>query len=106
SVVASTAATAIGVNVFIGEQYLSILLTGETFKGIYERMKIPKKVLSRTVKDAGTVINPLVPWSVCGVSLADALHVDVIHYLPFAFFCLLSPVITILFNGRNIQRQG
>lgn len=106
SVVASTAATAIGVNVFIGEQYLSILLTGETFKGIYERMEIPKKVLSRTVEDAGTVINPLVPWSVCGVFIADVLQVDVIHYLPFAFFCLLSPVITILFNGRNIQRQG
>lgn len=106
SAVVSTALTAIGVNVFIGEQYLSILLTGETFKSIYTRMNIPKKVLSRTVEDAGTVINPLVPWSVCGVFIADVLQVNVIEYLPFAFFCLLSPVITVLFNGRNIKKAS
>lgn len=104
SVVISTAVTAIGVNVFIGEQYLSILLTGETYKSIYQQMGIPKKVLSRTVEDAGTVINPLVPWSVCGVFIADVLQVSVIEYLPFAFFCLLSPIITVIFNGRNTQK--
>jgi len=103
--VISTAATAIGVNVLIGEQYLSILLTGETFKSVYEKTKIPKKVLSRTVEDAGTVINPLVPWSVCGVFIADVLNVAVMDYLPFAFFCLLSPLITILFNGRNLEKS-
>lgn len=106
TIVVSTATTAIGVNVLIGEQYLSILLTGETFKGVYEKAKIPKKVLSRTVEDAGTVINPLVPWSVCGVFIADVLGVAVIDYLPFAFFCLLSPVITILFNGRRMSTDG
>lgn len=43
SIIASTAGTAIGVNVFIGEQYLSILLTGETFQQIYERAGLTKK---------------------------------------------------------------
>lgn len=97
----STALTAIGVNVFIGEQYLSILLTGETFKGIYEKVGLSKKALSRTLEDAGTVINPLVPWSICGVFIANVLGVSVLEYLPFAFFCLLSPIITILFGGRT-----
>ncbi|MFD1849977.1 Na+/H+ antiporter NhaC [Oceanobacillus bengalensis] len=99
--IVSTAATAIGINVFIGEQYLSILLTGETFKGVYERAGLPKKALARTLEDAGTVVNPLVPWSVCGVFIANVLGVAVIDYLPFAFFCLLSPVITIVFGGRS-----
>jgi len=104
AIIASTAATALGVNVLIGEQYLSVMLTGETFKGVYQQAGLSNKVLSRTLEDAGTVINPLVPWSVCGVFIADVLGVPVLTYLPFAFFCLLSPVITILFGGRTLKR--
>ncbi|PAV29329.1 Na+/H+ antiporter NhaC [Virgibacillus profundi] len=102
SIIISTAATAIGVNVLIGEQYLSIMLTGETYKGIYNKAGLSKKALSRTLEDAGTVINPLVPWSVCGVFIADVLGVPVLTYLPFAFFCLLSPLITMMFGGRSL----
>lgn len=99
SIVFATAATAIGITVSIGEQYLSILLTGETYKSVYEQAGLPKKMLARTLEDAGTVINPLVPWSVYGVFIADVLGVPVLTYLPFTFFCLLSPIITVLFNG-------
>ncbi|WP_010650164.1 Na+/H+ antiporter NhaC [Oceanobacillus massiliensis] len=105
SIILSTAATAIGVNVLIGEQYLSILLTGETYKDIYDKAGLTKKSLSRTLEDAGTVINPLVPWSVCGVFIADVLGVSVLSYLPFAFFCLLSPVITILFGAKTAKQK-
>ncbi|WP_077324957.1 Na+/H+ antiporter NhaC [Virgibacillus siamensis] len=103
AIIISTAFTAIGVNVLIGEQYLSIMLTGETYKGMYKDARLPNKVLSRTLEDAGTVINPLVPWSVCGVFIADVLGVPVLTYLPFAFFCLLSPIITIIFGGKALR---
>ncbi|WP_163971364.1 Na+/H+ antiporter NhaC [Oceanobacillus halotolerans] len=105
SVIASTAATAIGVNVLIGEQYLSIMLTGETYKGVYQKIGLSRKALSRTLEDAGTVINPIVPWSVAGVFVADVLGVSVLAYLPFAFFCLLSPIITIIFGGKSLRRS-
>ncbi|RLL44985.1 Na+/H+ antiporter NhaC [Oceanobacillus piezotolerans] len=101
----STATTAIGINVIIGEQYLSILLTGETFKSVYQNAGLPNKALARTLEDAGTVINPLVPWSVCGVFIANVLGVSVMEYLPFAFFCLLSPIITVLFSGRKVSKK-
>ncbi|MBN9656346.1 Na+/H+ antiporter NhaC [Halobacillus sp. GSS1] len=94
----ATAFTAIGINIAIGEQYLSILLTGEAYQDIYEKAGLARKNLSRTLEDAGTVINPLVPWSVCGVFLSGVLGVPVLEYLPFAFFCLLSPLLTILFG--------
>lgn len=103
TIIVSTAGTAIGVNVLIGEQYLSVMLTGETFKGVYQKAGLSNKALSRTLEDAGTVINPLVPWSVCGVFIADVLGVPVLTYLPFAFFCLLSPIITIMFGGRKLK---
>ena len=98
STLVSAAATAIGINVLIGEQYLSILLTGEAFKRPIDDLKIARKNLSRVLEDAGTVINPLVPWGVCGVFLTNVLGVSTLEYLPFAFFCLLSPVLTVLFS--------
>ncbi len=102
SLITSTAFTAIGINVLIGEQYLSILLTGEAFKERYAALKLHPKNLGRVMEDAGTVINPLVPWSVCGLFIASMLNIDVISYLPFALFCLLSPVLTILYGWLNI----
>lgn len=102
SVITGTAFTAIGINVTIGEQYLSLLLTGEAFKEKFKALQLHPKNLARTIEDAGTVINPLVPWSVCGLFIASTLNIPVTDYLPFAFFCLLSPVITILFGWLNI----
>ncbi len=98
---AAVATTSIGVNILIGEQYLSILLAGETFKPIYDRLGLQRKHLSRTLEDAGTVVNPLVPWSVCGVFIANQLHVSVIDYLPYAFFCYLSVVITLIIPSKS-----
>lgn len=97
-VISAAAFTAIGVNVLIGEQYLSILLTGETFQAHFQKVGLANKNLARVMEDAGTVVNPLVPWSVCGIFITDVLAVSTIDYLPFAFFCLLCPVLTILFG--------
>ncbi|MCA0148888.1 Na+/H+ antiporter NhaC [Rossellomorea vietnamensis] len=103
----STALSAIGINLVVGEQYLSILLTGEAFQSQYKKLGLHPKTLSRTLEDAGTVVNPLVPWSVCGIFLTDVLGVSTMEYLPFAVFCLISPVITILygFTGWTIEKE-
>ncbi len=97
----AVATTSVGVNILIGEQYLSILLAGETFKPIYDRLKLERKHLSRTLEDAGTVVNPLVPWSVCGVFIANQLNVSVIDYLPYAFFCYLSVLMTLVIPSKS-----
>ena len=102
ALITGTAFTAIGINIVVGEQYLSILLTGEAFKQQYRELGLHPKNLSRVMEDAGTVVNPLVPWSVCGLFIASMLEVSVIDYLPFAFFCLLSPVLTIIFGWLNL----
>ena len=103
----SVAMTSVGVNFLIGEQYLSILLSGETFKPVYDKLGLHSRNLSRTLEDAGTVINTLVPWSVCGVFISHALGVPVWEYLPYAFFCYLSLVLTLLFGwtGLTLSRK-
>ncbi len=104
SVIISSALTAIGINVLIGEQYLSILLTGEAYGSQYKKVGLETINLARVSEDAGTVVNPLVPWSVCGVFIASVLDVSTLSYLPFTFFCLLSPLLTIAFgvSGKTL----
>ena len=106
--ITGAAITAISINTLIGEQYLSILLTGETFKTKFAQLNLHPKNLARVTEDAGTVINPLVPWSVCGLFISSMLDVEVLQYLPFAFFCLLSPILTIAFGwlGWTMTKLG
>ncbi|AUS86394.1 Na+/H+ antiporter NhaC [Lysinibacillus sp. YS11] len=106
SVITGAAITGIGVNTLIGEQYLSILLTGEAFKAQFAKVGLAPKNLSRVMEDAGTVVNPLVPWSVCGIFITSVLGISTLDYLPFTFFCLLGPILTILFgwSGRTLTK--
>lgn len=94
----STAASSFGVNLLTGEQYLSILIPGQSFKNLYDKMKLERKYMSRTLEDAGTLINPLIPWGVSGAFFAQTLEVSVLAFLPFAFFLYLSPMFTILYG--------
>lgn len=98
SAITGAATTAIGINTLIGEQYLSILLTSEAFQSQFKKVGLHNKNLARVVEDAGTVVNPLVPWSVCGIFITTVLTVPTTEYFPFAFFCLLSPILTVLFG--------
>ncbi|MTH54631.1 Na+/H+ antiporter NhaC [Bacillus mangrovi] len=104
--VASTAASSISVNLATGEQYMSILIPGQSLKPLYSERKVPNTFLSRTLEDAGTLVNPLIPWGVSGAFFAQSLGVDVIHYLPFAFFLYLSPVLTILYGYLPEKKKG
>lgn len=57
-----TLLSSIGVNIFIGEQFLSVILPGNAFKEAFKEKNIDPVVLSRTLEDGGTVINYLIPW--------------------------------------------
>lgn len=100
--VGAAALTAFGINFLVGEQYLSLLLSGNAFLPEYKRLGLHPKNLSRTIEDAGTVINPLVPWGVYGVFLAGVFEMAVIDYVPYAFFCWLSLLLTLIFGFTGI----
>ncbi|TCP23028.1 sodium/proton antiporter (NhaC family) [Scopulibacillus darangshiensis] len=93
--VTAAALSSIGVNIMTGEQYLSILLPGQAYQKVFDKKAIPRKTLSRTLEDGGTLVNPLIPWGVSGAFFTQALGVHVTEYLPFVFFLYLSPLFTI-----------
>src|SRR5699024_8537830 len=82
----------------------TLFIVEPTYQAQYKKVGLGAINLSRVSEDAGTVVNPLVPWSVCGVFITKVLEVPTVAYLPFAFFCLLTPILTILFGvtGRTL----
>lgn len=92
----------IGVNVFIGEQYSSVILPAAAFNEPFKKAGLAPVALSRALEDGGTVINYLVPWGVAGAFVTNALNVPVLDYMPFVFFSLLSPIFSILSGVTGI----
>lgn len=103
--VTTTIFAGIGVNLFVGEQYLSVILPGNAFRTAFKRIGLSPLALSRVLEDGGSVINYLIPWGVAGSFVASTLGVPVLHFLPFTFFSLLSPVFSILsgFTGVGLK---
>ncbi|MGY3765665.1 Na+/H+ antiporter NhaC [Vagococcus vulneris] len=96
SLIIVTLLSGIGVNLFIGEQFLSVILPGNAFKGEFKKQGLDPVVLSRTLEDGGTVINYLIPWGIAGSFVANTFGVPTLTYLPFALFSILSPVFSII----------
>ena len=97
-----TILSGICINLFVGEQYLSVILPGRAFKPAYDKISLSPLALSRVLEDGGSVINYLIPWGVAGSFAASTLGVPVLAFIPFTFFSLLSPVFSILRGKTGI----
>ena len=93
--VASTVVTGTALNGIVSDQYLSILLTSNIFRGTFQERGYEERLLSRTVEDSATVTSPLFPWGSCGMTQATILSVPTLVYAPFCFFNLISPLMSI-----------
>ena len=96
SLVASTVGTSIFLNIVTADQYLSIMLTSNMFKDVYQKHGYEPRLLSRTCEDGATVTSVLVPWNTCGLTQSTVLGVATLTYLPYCFFNILSPLTSIL----------
>ncbi len=94
--VASTVGSGLFLNIATGDQFISIVLNADMFRHVYRRLGFEPRLLSRTCEDAATVTSVLVPWNTCGMTQATVLGVSTLTYLPFCFFNLLSPLMTII----------
>ena len=103
SLISSTAGTCIFFNLTASDQYISIVVPGKMYSSIYKDKGLAPENLSRTLEDSGTVTSVLVPWNTCGAYHASVLNVATLTYLPFCFFSLISPIMTILFAYFRIK---
>ena len=105
--VGSTVLTGLFSNMVTGDQYLSILLTSSLYKDLYKEKGFETRLLSRTTEDAVTVTSVLVPWNSCGMTQSTVLKVSTFDYLPYCFFNILSPLmsLTVAAIGYKIFRH-
>lgn len=103
SLVLTTSSTCLFFNVTASDQYLSIVVPGRMFADSFKKYNLDPKNLSRTLEDSATVTSVLIPWNTCGATQAGVLGVATLTYLPYCFFNLISPLMTILFAYAGIK---
>jgi len=105
--VSSTVFTTFLLNVLTGDQYASILLSGQMFGKAYQQEGLENRLLSRSLEDGGTVTSVLVPWNTCGMTQSTVLGVPTLTYLPYCVFNYVSPFMSILISaiGYKIYRH-
>ena len=96
SLVSATVCSGLFLNLTTADQYISIILTGNMFRNIYEREGYESRLLSRTTEDSVTVTSVLVPWNSCGMTQSTVLGVPTLTYLPYCFFNYLSPIMSMI----------
>ncbi len=103
SLIATTVGTCVFFNITASDQYLSIVVPGRMFTDTYKEKGLAPENLSRTLEDSGTVTSVLVPWNTCGATQSAVLGVATFAYLPFCFFNLISPLMTITYGYFGIK---
>ena len=99
----TTSGTCLFLNITASDQYLAIVVPGRMFASSYKKYDLDPKNLSRTLEDTATVTSPLIPWNTCGATHAGVLGISTIIYLPYCFFNLISPIMTLIFAYANIR---
>ena len=95
TLIAVTIASGFLGNVAMGEAYISIILNCQLFKPKYEQQNLDPAVLSRSVEEGATMTTGLIPWTTAGAFYSATLGVNVLDYVPYAFFNYLNGVIAV-----------
>ncbi len=90
---------------------VTALIVGGLFRDAYAARNLAPEALSRTIEDSATVTEPLMPWTVSALFMASTLGVATIDYAPWAVFCYLGPVFSLLLaalyeaTGRGLKKK-
>ena len=106
SLITTVVLSCIGINIVAADQYIAIVLPGKMYRAEFARRNLDPKNLSRVIEDSGTLTSPLVPWNTCGAYMAATLGVGTLAYLPYVFFNLINPLVSVVygFTGFTIVK--
>jgi NhaC family Na+:H+ antiporter len=99
----SVFASAFGLNIVAGDQYIALVLPARVFRVEFEKRGLAPQNLSRLTADSGTVTSPLVPWNSCGAFMGAVLGVATLSYLPFAIFNIASPTLSVIYGYTGFK---
>lgn len=108
-ILSSLVATAF-TNAFTSNQSATSFIIGDAFKPAYDKLKVSRKVLSRSIEDYGTMIETLIPWhasslyvvATLGVSFADYWHWQLLTIINL----IIAPLLAITGIGCFYKRKN
>ena len=80
-------------NAMTSNQYATSFIVGDAFKSRYDALKIPRKVLSRSLEDTGTMIESVVPWTTTAVFMVGTLGVPFADYWHWQLLSLINFIV-------------
>lgn len=87
-------------NALTANQYATSFIVADAFKPKYDALRIPRRVLSRSLEDTGTMIETVVPWTPSAVFMVATLGVPFAEYAPWQILSLanlvVAPLVAIL----------
>lgn len=96
SLIAATAAAAATMIALTSHNGVTALVVGELFQPAYRQRRLAAINLSRTLEDAATITEPLMPWTVSAVYMATTVGIPTLEYAPWAVFNYAGPLFTLL----------
>lgn len=98
------------VNGFSSNQYATSFIIGSAFGPKYDEAGIPRKVLSRSIEDYGTFIEPMLPWTTTGIYMVATIGVAYADYVPYMFLqwanFIIAPLLAITGIGCFYGKEG
>lgn len=101
--VSATVFSGLFFNCCTGDQFMSIILACDLNKQSFDKLGVDRRVLSRATEDSATVTSVLIPWNTCGVVQSMVLGVPTLAFMPFCFFNILSPLMSIIVAKLNYK---
>lgn len=84
-------------NAIGGAVNFAVAMSTTTLRPLYQRQGIAPKNLSRAAEDSANTTGPLIPWNATAIFTSAALGVSVSTYLPWVFFCFITPLISLAY---------
>ena len=101
TVLASLLATGI-TNAMTSNQFATSFIVGDAFKSKYDQQKVPRKVLSRSLEDTGTMLESLVPWHTSAIYMVVTLGVPFSEYWHWQCLSLCNIVIATILAATGV----
>ena len=101
AVVAAISSTLL-TNLTTSNQYATSFIIAEAFKKKFNKLRIDRKVLSRSIEDAGTMMENLAPWTPSGIFMAKTLGISALSYGSVQYLSLINIVIAYFFAITGI----
>lgn len=92
TILSALAASAV-TNSLTSNQYATSFIVGDAFKSRFDALRIPRKVLSRSLEDTGTMLESVVPWTPTAVFMVATLGVPFADYWHWQLLSLVNFVV-------------